>query len=108
MVAGNVQGGVSLAEDRVAQGEGQRELPVGKSMQEPLHAAAIELDHAATDAGMASRAKADEAKKQAEERVGRGPENGEEAKGQVDDNRAQIDVETGDWFGSDDSQSSTN
>ena len=48
-------------------------------MQEPLHAAAVELDHAATDAGAAPRAKADEAKKQAEERVGGGPEDGEDS-----------------------------
>ena len=50
-------------------------------MQEPLHAAAVELDHTATDSGMASRADADQADQQAEQRVRRGPDDGEDAKG---------------------------
>ena len=62
----------------VAQGERQRELPAGKMLQEPLHAAAVEFDGAAADSGTATRAKADDAKSQAEECVRRGPEEGED------------------------------
>ena len=64
VVAGNVQGGVGLPEDRVAQGERHRAFAEEEPLQEPLHAAAVELDHAATNAGAATRAKADDAKKQ--------------------------------------------
>ena len=59
VIAGNIEGGVSLSEDRVAQGKRQRELPAGKPMQKPLHAAAVELDDAATNAGVAPGAEAD-------------------------------------------------
>ena len=56
VITGNVEGGVSLPEDRVAEGQGQRALCLRKPMQEPLHAAAVELDDAATNAGPAPRA----------------------------------------------------
>jgi len=64
----------------VAEGKRHRELPVWKPMQQPLHAPAVELDHAATDSGAATRTDADHADQQAEDRVGRGPDDGEEAK----------------------------
>ena len=50
-------------------------------LQEPLHAAARELDDAAADAGAAPRAKADKADEKAEQRVRGSPEHGEKAKG---------------------------
>ena len=49
-----------LPKDRVAQGEGHRAFPEEELLQEPLHAALVEFDHAATDAGVAARKKADE------------------------------------------------
>jgi hypothetical protein len=80
MVAANVVRRVGLPQDRVAERERPRELPVWEPMPEPLHAAAVELDHTATDSGMASRANADEADEQAEQRVRRGPDDGDDAK----------------------------
>ncbi len=81
---GDVQGGVRLPENGVAEGKGQRELPARKMLQEPLHAAAVELDHAATNAGMTARADAHQANEETKERVRGGPKEGEEAKGHFD------------------------
>lgn len=52
---------------------------MGEPMQEPLHAAALELDHSTTNAGVASRAKANNAKCYPQERVRQGPNYCEES-----------------------------
>jgi len=79
VVAGNIQGGIGLPKDRVAQGERHRTFHEPEPLQKPLHATAVELDDAATQTGAAPRAKADDANYQAKQRVRRGPEEGEKA-----------------------------
>ncbi|MGO9112310.1 MAG: hypothetical protein ACLP9L_24030 [Thermoguttaceae bacterium] len=54
---------IGLAEYCVPQGERHRPFPKEELLQEPLHAAAVKLDDAATDAATATCADADEAKK---------------------------------------------
>ena len=70
--AGNVQRGVRLPEDRVAQRERHRTFNQWKPLQGPLHAATIELDDAATDSGRAARAQAEPPKDQPNSVYGRG------------------------------------
>jgi hypothetical protein len=85
MVVGDVQSGIGLSQDRVAQRQGQRELSTGEPLQEPLHAAAVELDDTPANAGTTTRAKADHSENQPKEGVGRGPEHDEEAIGQFEE-----------------------
>ena len=56
-----------------------------KPLQEPLHAAAVELDDAATDSGPAPRAEAEQSEENAEERIWGSPEHGEKLKRGVDE-----------------------
>ena len=64
----------------MAERQRHRALPEEELLQKPFHAAAVELEHAAPQTGTAARAKTDDAQQQAEQRVGRGPEDGEQTK----------------------------
>ena len=65
VIARDVEGGICLSEDRVAERQRQRELPVRKVRNAPLYGAAIKLNHGSANSSVPTRAKPDGANCQA-------------------------------------------
>ena len=75
--AGDVQRSVSLPKDCVTESQRECELAVGKTVDEPLDAAIVKFDRAATNTNTATEAESSAANQQTKYRVWRRPKDAE-------------------------------